>query len=88
MTRLLKLKGNDRAKTVKKLKKGEIDELKVQKLADHSVSKAIKISTSIIQMPIELKGNKKHNDDSTSLRVTAPVRNNTVRITSAAKNNK
>jgi hypothetical protein len=29
VSRLLKLKGNDRAKTVKKLKKGEIDELKV-----------------------------------------------------------
>jgi len=34
VSRLLKLKGNDRAKTVKKLKKGEIDEMKVQKFAD------------------------------------------------------
>lgn len=50
VARLLKLKGNDkdRARTVKKLKKGEIDEIKVQKFADHSVSKPILISTSIL----------------------------------------
>ena len=72
----MKLKGNDRAKTVKKLKKGEIDEMKVQKFADQSVSKAIKISTSIMHKPMEFSAIQKQlNDDTTSLRITSE-RNN------------
>lgn len=44
MMRILKSQKNkDRAKTVKKMKKEEIDEIKVQKLADNKISKVTTI---------------------------------------------